>query len=169
VTGVEVYLGLGTNLGDRMNNLTSALKLLGRKVTIKKISSVYETEPVGYKEQPLFLNAVLLAMTELDPMELLHFIKGIESELGRQPSFRNAPRLIDIDILFYGDLVMETPELIIPHPRIAERAFVLAPLAEIAPEVVHPLSHKKISDLLAEVEGRGGVRKIGKLSVKGKP
>ena len=161
--GVEVYLGLGSNLGDRMSNLASAVERLSREITIKKISSVYETEPVYYKEQPLYLNAVLSAVTELEPFELLRFVKGIESDLGRQPSFRNAPRTIDIDILFYGDQIVETPELIIPHPRIAERVFVLVPLAEIAPKLIHPVSQKRVSELLAVVEGVDGVRKFGKL------
>ena len=161
--GVEVYLGLGSNLGDRMSNLASAVERLSREITIKKISSVYETEPVYYKEQPLYLNAVLSAVTELEPSDLLRFVKGIESDLGRQPSFRNAPRTIDIDILFYGDQIVETPELIIPHPRIAERVFVLVPLAEIAPKLIHPVSQKRVSELLAVVEGVDGVRKFGKL------
>jgi 2-amino-4-hydroxy-6-hydroxymethyldihydropteridine diphosphokinase len=163
VTWVKVYLALGSNLGDRMSNLASAVERLSRKITIKKISSVYETEPVYYKEQPLYLNAVLSAVTELDPFELLRFVKSIESDLGRQPRFRNAPRTIDIDILFYGDQVAETAELIIPHPRIAERAFVLMPLAEIAPRLVHPLLQERVSELLAVVEGVDGVRKFGKL------
>jgi 2-amino-4-hydroxy-6-hydroxymethyldihydropteridine diphosphokinase len=163
VTWVKVYLGLGSNLGDRMSNLASAVERLSRKITIKKISSVYETEPVYYKEQPLYLNAALCAVTELDPFELLRFVKGIEGDLGRQTSFRNAPRTIDIDILFYGDQAIETSELTIPHPRIAERAFVLVPLAEIAPRLVHPLLQKRVSELLAVVEGVDGVRKFGKL------
>ena len=163
MTWVKVYLGLGSNLGDRVGNLASAVERLSQKITIKKLSSVYETEPVYYKEQPLYLNAVLSAVTKLDPFELLRFVKSIESTLGRQPSFRNAPRTIDIDILFYGDQVAETAELIIPHPRIAERAFVLVPLAEIAPRLVHPLLQKKVSELLAVVEGVDGVRKFGKL------
>ena len=161
--GVEVYLALGANLGDRMGNLTSAVERLSGKVTIRKLSSVYETEPSYLKEQPMFLNAVLSGMTGLDPFGLLCFVKGIESDMGRQTSFRNAPRTIDIDILFYGDRIIGTPELIIPHPRIAERAFVLVPLAEIAPGVVHPLSHTKVSDMLAEIDGVNGVRKFGKL------
>ncbi len=163
MTWVKVYLGLGSNLGDRVGNLASAVERLSQKITIKKLSSVYETEPVYYKEQPLYLNAVLSAVTKLDPFELLRFVKSIESTLGRQPSFRNAPRTIDIDILFYGDQVAETAELIIPHPRIAERAFVLVPLAEIAPRLVHPLLQKRVSELLAVVEGVDGVRKFGKL------
>lgn len=161
--GIEVYLALGSNLGDRMGNLKLAVERLSQKMTIKKLSSVYETEPVYYKEQPLYLNAVLSAVTELEPSDLLRFVKGIESDLGRQPSFRNAPRLIDIDILFYGDGVVQTAELTIPHPRIAERAFVLVPLAEIAPKLVHPVTHEKVEDLLSVVNGLGGVRKKGKL------
>jgi 2-amino-4-hydroxy-6-hydroxymethyldihydropteridine diphosphokinase len=149
-----------------MGNLKSAVERLSQKMTIKKLSSVYETEPVYYEEQPLYLNAVLSAVTELEPFDLLRFVKSIESDLGRQPSFRNAPRLIDIDIVFYSDRVVQTAELIIPHPRIAERAFVLAPLAEIAPELVHPVTHEKVEDLLAMVNGLGGVRKMGKLSLK---
>lgn len=163
MTGVKVYLALGSNLGDRMGNLTEAVQHLSRKITIKKISSVYETEPVYFKEQPLYLNAVLSAVTELEPFELFRFVKSIESDLGRQPSFRNAPRTIDIDILFYGGQAIETSELTIPHPRIAERAFVLVPLAEIAPKLVHPVSQKRVSKLLAVVEGVDGVRKFGKL------
>lgn len=166
--GVEVYLALGANLGDRMGNIASAVERLSGKVTVRKLSSVYETEPFYYKEQPMFLNAVLSGMTKFDPFELLSFLKGIESDMGRQASFRNAPRTIDIDILFYGDRIIETPELIIPHPRIAERAFVLVPLAEIAPGLVHPLSHTKVSDMLAEVEDKAGVRKMGRLSLKKK-
>lgn len=166
MSGVTIYLALGSNLGDRMGNLASAVERLSQKMTIKKLSSVYETEPVYYEEQPLYLNAVLSAVTELEPFDLLRFVKSIESDLGRQPSFRNAPRLIDIDIVFYSDRVVQTAELIIPHPRIAERAFVLAPLAEIAPELVHPVTHEKVEDLLAMVNGLGGVRKMGKLSLK---
>jgi 2-amino-4-hydroxy-6-hydroxymethyldihydropteridine diphosphokinase len=163
VRGVEVYLALGSNLGDRIGNMTSAVERLSQKMTIKKLSSIYETEPVYYKEQPLCLNAALSAVTELDSFELLRFVKSIESDLGRQPSFRNAPRTIDIDILFYGDRVVQTEELAIPHPRIAERAFVLVPLSEIAPRLVHPLLQKRVSELLAVVEGVDGVRKFGKL------
>jgi len=154
----EVYLGLGSNLGDRMDNLTKAVECLSQKVTIGEVSSVYETEPMYYEKQPLFLNAVLSGMTELEPIELLHFIKRIESELGRAPGPRNAPRTIDIDILFYGDRAVNTPELTVPHPALAERAFMLVPLAEIAGDFVHPLSRRTVGELLAEVSGRDGVK-----------
>jgi 2-amino-4-hydroxy-6-hydroxymethyldihydropteridine diphosphokinase len=163
VKGVEIYLALGSNLGDRMGNLTAAVQHLSQKLTIKKVSSVYETEPVYFKEQPLYLNAALSAVTRLDPFELLRFIKSIEGDLGRQPSFRNAPRTIDIDILFYEDRIIEMPELTVPHPGIAERAFVLVPLAEVAPKLVHPVLRKKVSELLAAVEGVDWVKKFGKL------
>ena len=163
MTEVTVYLALGSNLGDRMGNLKSAVERLSREITIRKVSLVYETEPVYYKKQPLFLNAVLSALTELEPSALLRLVKSIESDMGRQPSFRNAPRTVDIDILFYGERNIQTPELTIPHSGIAERAFVLVPLAEIAPGLVHPVTHKKVKDLLVAVEGVDGVRKFGDL------
>ena len=165
--GVEVYLGLGSNLGDRMGNLESAVEKLSKRVAVEKISSAYETEPLYNTEQPMFLNAVIKGVTELDPLELLSFVKGIENDLGRQPGRRNAPRIIDIDILFYGKRVIQTGELTVPHPRIAERAFVLVPLAELAPKLVHPQLKRSVSELLAEAEGEDGVRKIGKLDSKG--
>lgn len=160
---MKVYLGLGSNLGDRKANLEKALQLLSERLAIEQISSLYETAPVGYMEQPPFLNAVCRAQTDLEPFQLLSLIKGIEVSLGRVPSFPNAPRPIDVDILFYGDLVMETPELTIPHPRLEERAFVLIPLFELDAALVHPPSGERISDLAAKVQGREGVRKIGEL------
>jgi 2-amino-4-hydroxy-6-hydroxymethyldihydropteridine diphosphokinase len=168
VKAIEIYLGLGSNLGDRMGNLKSAVEKLSKKVTINKISSVYETEPLYNTEQPMFLNAVIKGVTSLAPPELLSLVKGIESALGRQTGFRNGPRIIDIDILFYGDRIIQTEELTVPHPRITERAFVLVPLAEIAPKLVHPQLKREVRDLLAEVKGKDGVRKIGKLGSKGK-
>lgn len=162
-----VYLGLGSNLGDRMGNLAKAVELLSSKVGAKEVSSVYETEPVGYDDQPLFLNAVVSGETGLEPLALLRFVKRIEAVLGRRPSFPNAPRPVDIDILFYGEEVVRTPELTVPHPAISERAFVLVPLAEIAPALVHPASRKKVSELLAEVDGLSGVKRVGRLGRHG--
>lgn len=142
------YLGLGSNLGDRKQNLAQALELVSQQVAVEQLSSIYETEPVGYKQQPLFLNAVCRIFTKLSPEQLLGLAKGIEAKLGRIPSFHNAPRLIDIDILFYGDEVVSSRELTIPHPHLAERAFVLVPLAEIAPGLIHPENGKTIRELL---------------------
>ena len=156
-----VYLGIGSNLGDREPNLAKGLESLSQQVTIERVSSIYETEPVGYLEQPWFLNMVCCGTTQLDPFELLAFAKGIEGQLGRVPSFPNAPRPIDIDILFYDDRVVETENLIIPHPRIEERAFVLIPLVEIAPDLVHPSNGKYVRDLLSELTNSQQVRKWG--------
>lgn len=149
-----------------MANLSQAVERLSRKLTITELSSVYETDPVGYQEQPLFLNAVVSAATDLAPFDLLRFVKGIESDLGRKDTFRNAPRPIDIDILLYSDVVIQELELTIPHPRMAERSFVLVPLVELSPQIVHPLSRRKLGDLLAEAGDLEGVRRVGRLSLK---
>ncbi|MBI2845399.1 MAG: 2-amino-4-hydroxy-6-hydroxymethyldihydropteridine diphosphokinase [Chloroflexi bacterium] len=142
-----VYLGMGSNLGDREKNLNLALEKLGRVGKVTEVSSLYETEPVGYQDQPWFLNMVCELQTELSPHELLQSLKAIEKNMGRTPGPRFGPRPIDLDILLYKDLVLNTPELIIPHPRLAERAFVLIPLAEIAPQVLHPVLKKTIQEL----------------------
>ncbi|MFC1978712.1 2-amino-4-hydroxy-6-hydroxymethyldihydropteridine diphosphokinase [Chloroflexota bacterium] len=149
-----VYLGLGSNLGDRESNLLDAIERLGEKVVVQQISSPYDTEPVGYADQPRFLNAVVKADTKLTPDDLLKFLKKIEVELGRTSSFVNGPRLIDIDILLYDDVVVDTPLLTIPHPRYTERAFVLVPLAKIAPEVVCPVRHKTLKELADILDGK---------------
>jgi len=142
-----------------MANLNEAMALLSNRVHIEKVSSVYETEPIGYKEQPLFLNMVCQINTMLNPGELLHFVKDIENKMGRVRSFSNSPRPIDIDILFYDREVIKNSELTIPHPRLTERAFVLIPLAEIAPQLAHPELDRRISELAEVVEGRQEVRK----------
>lgn len=157
----SIYLGLGSNLGDRRGKLAEALQRLRDVIDIQNISSVYETEPVGYLDQPRFLNIACCGNTWLSPEELLHFIKNIEITVGRQPSFRNGPRAIDIDILLYDDLQIVEDHLIIPHPRMTERAFVLAPLAEIAPTVVEPVSGQTAQELLGSVS-QAGVEKLSK-------
>ncbi len=154
----KVYLGLGSNLGDREGNIAEALRRLSEGVSIERVSSLYETEPVGYEEQPWFLNAVCEGETELDAEELLRFVKGIEEEMGRKESVRWGPRIIDIDILLYDDIVLETPELTIPHPRLHRRRFVLVPLAELAPELVHPLLGLTVRELLERARSGEEVR-----------
>jgi len=156
---VTVYLGLGSNIGDRQENLDKALNFLSQRLRMGKISSVYDTEPVGNTEQPRFLNLVCQAYTRLAPAGLLSLAKGIESKLGRTGK-SNAPRTIDIDILLYDEQVIETPELVIPHPKMTERAFVLVPLDEIAPDLVHPVSGKTVKELLQSVTEKQGVLKL---------
>ena len=158
---VTAYLSLGSNLGDRRENLDKALDYLSQRTRLVKVSSVYDTEAVGNAEQPRFLNLVCQIATRLAPAELLMLAKGIERKLGRQPGKVNAPRPIDVDILFYGNEVVNSPELAIPHSRLTERAFVLVPLAEIAPTLVHPVNRKNIKQLLGELKkGVQGVLKL---------
>jgi 2-amino-4-hydroxy-6-hydroxymethyldihydropteridine diphosphokinase len=153
-----VYLSLGSNLGDRAAHLRAALRALENVVTIQKTSSLYATDPVGVTDQPEFLNLAVEAETVLEPFQLLTAIKHVERHVGRQPTFRWGPRVVDIDILLYGDRVLETPELTIPHPQMSNRAFVLVPLAEIAPGLIHPFQRQTIAELAANVPGAGGVR-----------
>lgn len=160
---VTVYLGLGSNMGNRQDNLDRALELLSQRLRIAKISSVYDTEPMGTTNQARFLNLVCQADTNITPMALLTLAKGIESKLGRIPGKSNTPRPIDIDILFYGDQVIETPQLVIPHPRLVKRAFALVPLAEIAPDLVHPASGKTVKELLQGIKEAQGVLKLGNM------
>jgi 2-amino-4-hydroxy-6-hydroxymethyldihydropteridine diphosphokinase len=148
-------------LGDRQENLDKALDFLSQRLRVEKISSIYETEPLGNINQPRFLNLVCQAYTKLTPVELLILAKDIERKLGRAFSKSNTPRPIDIDILFCDQQVVETPELIIPHHRLTERAFVLIPLAEIAPELVHPVGGKTVKELLKELKETQGVFKWG--------
>jgi len=150
-----VYLALGTNLGDRSGNLKQAIAALTPQLDVKAKSQVYETPPWGFEEQPKFLNQVVKANTYLDPEPLLKHLKRLEVALGRQESFPNGPRLIDMDLLFYDDLVLNKPSLVIPHPRLHERGFVLLPLMDIAPNLVHPVQQKTVQELMALVNVEG--------------
>ena len=141
---------MGTNLGDRRANLTSALVSLSGIVRLQSVSSIYESDPVGYAQQPRFWNMVARASTELRPDALLAGLLVVEQQLGRQRTFRDAPRIIDLDILLYGDVALTLPELTIPHPRLSDRGFVLKPLLEIAPTLRHPVTQRLLGDVLEE-------------------
>src|SRR5713226_8130947 len=155
-----VYLSLGSNVGDREQMLQAAIdQLNSSQVRITRISSVYETEPQGQPNQRWFLNLVVEAETELFPRQLLARVAKIEQQLGRRRMLAKGPRTIDIDILFYGNFIIDTAELTIPHPRFSERRFVLAPMVELAPELRDPVSRRTMRDLLAGTTGQG-VKKV---------
>jgi 2-amino-4-hydroxy-6-hydroxymethyldihydropteridine diphosphokinase len=155
-----VYVGLGSNVGDREANLREALvRLEAEGIRVVRRSSVYETEPQELRDQPWFLNAVVEVETDLYPLQLFAHLQNVEREMGRRRLTPKGPRNIDIDILFYGRSVIETADLQVPHPRIAQRRFVLEPLTEIAPEFRHPVSGKTASELLAALAPQG-VRRL---------
>ena len=143
----EIFIGIGSNLGDKEKNIRKAISLLKERCKILKLSSLYETEPVGYKNQNWFLNCAVQIKTGLKPQELLKFILSIENKLGRIRAIKNGPRTIDLDILFYGNKIIKTKNLAIPHPRLHKRLFVLKPLADICPDFVHPVLNKSIDKL----------------------
>jgi 2-amino-4-hydroxy-6-hydroxymethyldihydropteridine diphosphokinase len=150
-----VYLALGTNLGDRGANLEAAVSALSPFLVVHQVSRVYETSPWGITDQPAFLNMVLRGGTSLDPRELLERLKRLETRLGRVPGLRWGPRRIDLDILFFDDIVLDSPGLTIPHPHLHERAFVLVPLAELDPGLRHPILHSTVGELLSVLDASG--------------
>lgn len=150
-----IYLALGSNLGDRLANLKQAVTSLSPQVDVKSRSRVYETPPWGYTDQPAFLNMVIKGNTYLEPERLLKHLKRLEIALGRVPGFQNGPRLIDIDILFYDEVVLDTPPLSLPHPHLHERGFVLMPLNDIAPDLIHPTLGRTVREMLASSDTNG--------------
>ncbi len=152
---VEIGLGLGSNIGDGPANIATALRLLEERGAIElvAVSSIYRTKPWGYLSQPPFANACALARTKLDPAALLAAVKKLEADMGRKETIRWGPRLIDIDILFYGEAPLSTPDLVLPHKELFNRAFVLVPLAEIAPRLV--LGGRSVAEAAAQVAGEG--------------
>jgi 2-amino-4-hydroxy-6-hydroxymethyldihydropteridine diphosphokinase len=167
------YIALGSNLasehGDRAQTLAAATRRLGSLGAVVACSSLYETEPVGYHEQPVFLNAVLALETELEPLELLRAMLAVERELGRDRSHGvvNGPRTLDLDLLLVGDAIVAGEELTLPHPALAQRRFVLAPLAEIAPQLRHPLRGLTMEELLAQLpdDGENRIASVRRLQV----
>ncbi|MEA5096683.1 MAG: 2-amino-4-hydroxy-6-hydroxymethyldihydropteridine diphosphokinase [Sedimentibacter saalensis] len=147
----KIYLSLGTNLGNKKENLTYAVQLLSEKIDILKTSSFYETEPVGYKDQPWFMNIVVEGTTHLSPEDLLVFTQSIEQAMKRVKTIVNGPRIIDVDILLYESVKINTETLIIPHPRMTERAFVMYPLFEISPDLI--IDGKSLKNMMESFKG----------------
>ena len=167
---ITTYIALGTNIGEREENLRAALDYLPDVgVDIRRVSSIYETEPVGYLDQDWFLNAVLEGQTELDALDLLRAVRVIEARMGSHKTIPNGPRLMDLDVLLYGNETLDTPELQVPHPRMLERKFVLVPLAEIAPTLRHPSWRAGVTQLLANTRDRSAVKKVYDASAIWKP
>jgi 2-amino-4-hydroxy-6-hydroxymethyldihydropteridine diphosphokinase len=151
-------IALGANLGDRLAALAEAVNRIRDLGEVVAVSPLYDTDPVGYADQPRYLNGVLLLETTgLSPETLLDGFQQIEHDLGRIRTFPNAPRTLDLDLLFFGDQIIRTDRLIVPHPRLHERAFVLVPLADLVPDLVHPLQGLTVRDLLRALPDRGGI------------
>lgn len=151
----KVYISLGSNIGDRENFLIRALDALPDEIHITKRSSIYETVPWGFEDQGDFLNQIVEVETSLNPHELMRILKDIEKDMGREKNFKYGPRKIDLDVLFFDDAIIHDEDLAIPHPMIPNRAFVLIPLNEIAPDFIHPESGKSVSELTENISKKG--------------
>ena len=154
-----VFIGIGANLGPVRENFARALRSMEKSVRVVAVSSLYESDPVGPQDQPKFTNAVVKAETELSPFELLGYLKTIEKEIGRKETKRWGPRVIDLDIIFYGDLAISTDSLVIPHPRAHERRFVLEPLLEVEPAAWHPVKNMAVRDICSRLENSQAISK----------
>jgi len=149
---VRIYIGIGSNVGNRKNNISNAVKLLKTEFKVIKLSSLYETEPIGIKDQDWFINAVVCVETEANPQEIKKILQNIEKKLQRIKTIKNGPRTIDLDILLYGNEIINEKDLIIPHKEMYKRKFVLIPFNEIAPGVIHPILNKNINTLLNKIK-----------------
>ena len=147
----DVFIGIGSNIWNKEENIRKAICSIKEKCKILRISSLYETEPIGYKKQNWFLNCAIEIETEFEPLELLNFLQSIEKKMGRVKTIKNGPRIIDLDILFYDNKVINEKGLAVPHPRLHERLFVLEPLKEMAPDFVHPVLNKSIKEIYSMI------------------
>jgi 2-amino-4-hydroxy-6-hydroxymethyldihydropteridine diphosphokinase len=156
-----VYLGLGSNLGDRAAFLAAAVEGLGRFITVEALSDVYESDPVGYTDQPRFWNLAVRGRTGLAPDELLEAVQRVEREVGRTPTFRMGPREVDIDVLLQGPVSIARPGLTVPHPALLDRPFVLRPLLDLDPHLRHPVTGNALADRLAQIGGDTTLTRLG--------
>ncbi|WP_443660529.1 2-amino-4-hydroxy-6-hydroxymethyldihydropteridine diphosphokinase [Clostridium algidicarnis] len=154
----KIYLGLGSNIGDTKKNIETAISMLSKKVNIKDKSSYYETEPVGFKDQPWFLNIVIEGETNLRVEELLNFTQSVESDMKRVKTFLNGPRIIDVDILLYNDVNIASERLTVPHPRMYERAFVMVPLFELSKDLI--INDISIEDIIKKLKGKETIKRV---------
>ncbi len=162
----KAFIGLGSNLGEKVKNCNDALEYISEFCEVTSMSSLYESEPAGYTEQPKFVNAVVKIETDLSPHNLLNSLKLIEKKMGRETTFRWGPRIIDLDILFYDNLVIESDNLVIPHEELQKRRFVLEPILEIESDLVHPKFKVSVKEILNNLKDGSEIVKIGKFFIE---